>query len=86
MCIAASSHRRPDTKPRRKSRALAKTDAHHQVDETPSSNSPDNPSLKRLTVNIPDELHHRIKVRCAHERQQISDVVRSLLTKEFPPA
>jgi hypothetical protein len=58
----------------------------HQVDQAQSSTSQDHPSLKRLTVNIPDELHHRIKVRCAHERQQISDVVRTLLTKEFPPA
>ena len=62
------------------------TEAEHQVDETHNSNGQDNASLKRLTVNIPDELHHRIKVRCAHDRQQISEVVRTLLTKEFPPA
>ena len=62
------------------------TENEHQVDQAPSSDNGASASLKRLTVNIPDELHHRIKVRCAHERLQISEVVRSLLTKEFPPA
>ena len=63
------------------------TETEHQVNQPPSSDHEANAaSLKRLTVNIPDELHHRIKVRCAYERLQISEVVRSLLTKEFPPA
>jgi len=50
------------------------TETEHQVDQVPSSDNEANASLKRLTVNIPDELHHRVKVRCAHERLQISEL------------
>ena len=62
------------------------TNTDYETEAPQNSDHEDLPALKRLTVNIPDELHHRIKVRCAHERLQISEVVRSLLTKEFPPA
>ncbi len=41
---------------------------------------------KRLTVDIPEDLHRRIKVDCAGKGTQISDVVRELLTKEYPVA
>ncbi len=41
---------------------------------------------KRLTVDIPEELHRRIKVQCAMKDIQISDVVRDILVKEFPAA
>ncbi|KUO56867.1 MAG: hypothetical protein APF80_13445 [Alphaproteobacteria bacterium BRH_c36] len=39
---------------------------------------------KRLTVDIPEELHRRIKVDCAGKGIQISDVVRDLLASAFP--
>ena len=39
---------------------------------------------KRLTVDVPEDLHRRIKVQCAMKDTQISDVVRDLLAKEFP--
>ena len=44
---------------------------------------PDSPT-KRLTVDIPEDLHRRIKVHCAGKGMQISDIVRDLLAKEFP--
>ena len=44
---------------------------------------PDVPT-KRLTVDVPEDLHRRIKVDCARNGVQISDVVRDLLAKEFP--
>lgn len=47
------------------------------------SATPDAPT-KRLTVDIPEDLHRRIKVHCAGKGIQITDIVRDLLTKEFP--
>ena len=44
---------------------------------------PDVPT-KRLTVDVPEDLHRRIKVDCAGKGVQISDVVRDILFKEFP--
>lgn len=44
---------------------------------------PDVPT-KRLTVDVPEDLHRRIKVDCAGKGVQISDVVRDILAKEFP--
>lgn len=46
---------------------------------------PDLPT-KRLTVDVPEDLHRRIKVQCAMKDVQISDVVRDILSKEFPAA
>ena len=40
---------------------------------------------KRLTVDIPEDLHRRIKVSCAMNDKQITDVVHDILAKEFPP-
>ncbi len=39
---------------------------------------------KRLPAEVPGDLHRRIKVQCAMKDVQISDVVRDILTKEFP--
>lgn len=39
---------------------------------------------KRLTVDIAEALHRRIKVQCAEKGVQIADVVRDLLAQEFP--
>lgn len=38
---------------------------------------------KRLSVDIPAELHTRIKVICARRGTKIADEVRALLEKEF---
>ena len=39
---------------------------------------------KRLSVDIPEGLHRRVKVRCAQENVKIIDVVRELLEGRFP--
>lgn len=39
---------------------------------------------KRLTVDVPADLHKRIKVDCAATGRQISDVVRELLDQKYP--
>jgi len=49
----------------------------------PKVAKPEGPT-KRLTVDIPEDLHRRIKVHCAGQGTQISDIVRELLAKEFP--
>jgi hypothetical protein len=41
------------------------------------------PATKRLSIDIPAELHTRIKVICARRGTKIADEVRALLDKEF---
>jgi len=40
--------------------------------------------MKRLTIDIPTELHRRVKRECADRGTKMADIVRELLTKEFP--
>lgn len=42
--------------------------------------------MKRLTVDIPESLHTRIKTACAQNRQKIADAVRALLEERWPEA
>jgi ParG len=51
---------------------------------TPVKAAKSDAPTKRLTVDIPEELHRRIKMHCAGHGTQISDIIRDLLTKEFP--
>jgi hypothetical protein len=43
-------------------------------------------ATKRLTVDVPEPLHHRIKVQCAIQGVNMADVVRELLEQRFPKA
>lgn len=54
-----------------------------QPSNQPVSAKPDTPT-KRLTIDVPEDLHRRMKVRCASDGTQMSDVVRDMLLKEFP--
>jgi hypothetical protein len=47
---------------------------------------PDAPSepMKRFTIDVPLELHTRIKTQCAMRGQKMADVLRELLEREFP--
>lgn len=40
---------------------------------------------KRLTIDVPVSLHHRMKCQCAMEKLVMADVIRQLLTERFPP-
>jgi hypothetical protein len=42
--------------------------------------------IKRITVDIPASLHQRVKVGCALRQTNISDVLREILEREFPPS
>lgn len=39
--------------------------------------------MKRLTIDIPVELHRRVKSQCATRGMKMADVVRDLLDREF---
>lgn len=39
---------------------------------------------KRLTLDIPESLHRRIKAQCAMNGVKMVDVIRSLLEEKFP--
>lgn len=39
---------------------------------------------KRLTIDLPESLHRRVKIGCAERGEKMADVIRALLEKEFP--
>ena len=39
---------------------------------------------KRLTIDIPESLHKRVKSQCATQGTTIADVVRAFLERKFP--
>jgi hypothetical protein len=41
---------------------------------------------KRLTIDIPESLHKRVKSQCATQGTTIADVVRAILERKFPEA
>jgi hypothetical protein len=41
-------------------------------------------SMKRFTIDVPADLHVRIKTRCASRGEKMADVLRALLAREFP--
>ena len=40
--------------------------------------------IKRLTLDIPEELHRRIKTRAVMEGDSMVNILRRLMEKEFP--
>lgn len=40
---------------------------------------------KRLTIDVPVSLHHRMKCQCAMDKLVMADVIRDLLVQRFPP-
>ena len=44
------------------------------------------PPMKRFTIDVPPELHSRVKVACAARGLKMADVIRDLLEREFPAA
>ena len=41
--------------------------------------------MKRLTIDVPIDLHIRLKTGCAVRGEKIADVIRSLIEREFAP-
>lgn len=44
---------------------------------------PQKDSMKRLTIDIPENLHRKLKAQCAMEGQKIADAVRKLLERKY---
>lgn len=40
--------------------------------------------FKRLTINVPQSLHARVKLKCVQDGTTIADVVRNFLERKFP--
>lgn len=40
--------------------------------------------MKRFTIDVPADLHMRIKTQCAMKGTNMTDVLRTLLNREFP--
>lgn len=53
--------------------------------EPPPLPSPPPEPTKRLTMDLPADLHHRVKVGCALEHVRMTDIVREFLDRRFPP-
>ena len=45
--------------------------------------APDSTKQKRLTIDISESLHRKIKVDCAERGVKMSDEIRNLLEKRF---
>ena len=54
-------------------------------DEWVSDRSGSDEPMKRLTIDIPESLHQRVKSQCALNGEKMADVVRALLEKQFKP-
>jgi hypothetical protein len=48
--------------------------------EAPTPTEP----MKRFTIDVPVELHRRVKSECARRGVKMADVLRELLDREFP--
>lgn len=42
------------------------------------------PVMKRFTIDVPAELHRRIKMQCAMRGEKMANVLREILEREFP--
>ena len=40
--------------------------------------------MSRFTIDVPESLHRRVKMRCAARGQKMADMMRDLLEREFP--
>ena len=70
-------------------KASAKPTSKKSADDRVSSRqeSPAEPvPMKRLTIDVPVELHSQIKVQCAREGVKMADAIRELLRGRFADA
>ena len=47
---------------------------------------PEEPMMKRFTIDVPVALHQRVRAACAKRGLRPSSVLRDLLEREFPDA
>ena len=51
---------------------------------TPEQAPPKPAPMKRFTIDVPVDLHRRIKTHCAMEGIQMADLLREMLETRFP--
>jgi hypothetical protein len=61
-----------------------------QVDTPPpqaavAPTKPAKPPMKRLTFDIPADLHLRMRLACVTEGRDMAEVIRDMLMQRFPP-
>ena len=44
----------------------------------------ENKSMKRLTIDVSEDLHRRIKIGCVSKGGKMADEIRTILEREFP--
>ena len=54
------------------------------VSVAPEQAPPKPVRMKRFTIDVPADLHRRIKTKCASEGLQMADVLRQMLEIRFP--
>ena len=62
----------------------------HQMDPLPPETpvapvKPARPPMKRLTFDIPADLHRRMRVACVTEGRDMAEVIRDMLMQRFLP-
>lgn len=57
--------------------------AHGTVSSMGLETAPDSPTMKRLTIDVPESLHAQIKSRCALKGVKMADEIRGLLETHF---
>ena len=65
--------------------ADAESWVHGSRDSEPAARpTPPAAPMKRFTIDVPLELHKRIKTQCAMRNAKMADVLREILDREFP--
>ena len=55
-------------------------------EETPVRSPIKKKPTVRFTLDVDTDLHIRMKIDCARQGKKMSDVLRAILAREFPPA
>ena len=61
----------------------ADTWVEHRVKESPAGEEVKPVKMKRLTIDIPDEMHRRFKIACATRDVRMADAIREMLAREY---
>lgn len=65
---------------------VAKSDKEEQSGVTHGRDKDENVRLKRLTIDIPFDLHKRVKAGAVSRETSIAVIIRDILERKFPPS
>lgn len=55
-------------------------------EEAAAPSRPEKKPTVRFTLDVDTDLHTRMKIECVRQGKMMSDVLRAILEREFPPA